>query len=301
LFVKLGAVMRVAGSVGVASVLIAGAVHAGVGARAIEIGLTARALQPGEVIVFTVAAPSDATHVAVTAFGRTAPAFRTDDGWKALVGIDVEQPPGTVSVRASAVAGGTPLAGERQVTVNAKRFDVRKLTVAPQFVNPPASVQARISEESRRLREVYAGSAPEPLWNGPFVRPVTDPANSRFGARSVFNGQPRNPHTGTDFLSPAGTPVKAPNAGRIVVAADLFFSGNTIVIDHGLGLFSTLAHLSAIAVEEGELVVSGAVVGNVGATGRVTGPHLHWALRVGGARVDGLSLLALPDCCDAAR
>ena len=293
--------MRVAGSVVVASVLIAGAVNAGAIATPIEIGLTARALQPGEVIVFTIEAPPDATHVAVTAFGRTTPAFRTDEGWKALVGIDVEQRPGTVSVSASAVAGGTHLAGERQVTVHAKRFDVRKLSVAPEFVNPPASVQARISEETTRLQQVYAGSAREPLWSGPFVRPVADPANSRFGARSVFNGQPRSPHAGTDFLSPAGTPVRAPNSGRIMVAGDLFFSGNTIIIDHGLGLFSTLAHLSAIAVMEGELVVRGAVVGNVGATGRVTGPHLHWALRVGGARVDGLSMLALRDCCGATR
>jgi murein DD-endopeptidase MepM/ murein hydrolase activator NlpD len=127
----------------------------------------------------------------------------------------------------------------------------------------------------------------------PFIRPVPHRANSRFGTRSVFNGEPRVPHGGTDFLSPVGTPVKAPNAGRVVVARDLFFTGNTVIVDHGFGTFSMLAHLSRIDVAEGESVARGRIVGLVGATGRVTGPHLHWSLRVAGARVDPLSALAL--------
>jgi len=122
---------------------------------------------------------------------------------------------------------------------------------------------------------------------------VAEPANSAFGTRSVFNGQPRSAHGGADFLSPAGTPIHAPNAGRIVLARDLYFSGNTVVIDHGLGLFSMLAHLSAIDVHEGDGVTADQRIGLVGATGRVTGPHLHWAVRAGGARVDPLSLLAV--------
>jgi murein DD-endopeptidase MepM/ murein hydrolase activator NlpD len=122
---------------------------------------------------------------------------------------------------------------------------------------------------------------------------VPQPANSRFGTRSIFNGKPRNAHGGADFLSPAGTPIHAPNAGRVVIARDLYFSGNTVVIDHGLGLFSMLAHLSAIDVREGQMVGADQILGRVGATGRVTGPHLHWAVRANGARVDPLSLLAL--------
>ena len=116
---------------------------------------------------------------------------------------------------------------------------------------------------------------------------------SRFGTRSIFNGQARNPHSGADFMSPAGTPIQAPNAGRVALARDLYFSGNTIVIDHGLGVFSLLAHLSAFDVREGDTVAAGQVVGRVGATGRVTGPHLHWAVRVADARIDPLALLAL--------
>ena len=106
-------------------------------------------------------------------------------------------------------------------------------------------------------------------------------------------GEPRAPHRGADFLSPAGEPIKSPNAGRIVAARELYFTGNTLVIDHGLGLISMLAHLSRIDVREGELVAPGQIVGLVGATGRVTGPHLHWTLSVSGARVDPLALLAL--------
>ena len=135
--------------------------------------------------------------------------------------------------------------------------------------------------------------APEPLWTAAFVRPVPQPANSAFGTRSIFNGKPRNAHGGADFLSPSGTPVHAPNAGRVAVARNLYFSGNTVVIDHGAGLFSMLAHFSAMDVAEGDRVEPGQVVGRVGATGRVTGPHLHWAVRADGARVDPLSLLAL--------
>ena len=147
--------------------------------------------------------------------------------------------------------------------------------------------------EAKLLEETWRSSSAERLWSDAFVRPVPQPANSAFGTRSVFNGQPRNAHGGADFLSPAGTPILAPNAGRVVVARPLYFSGNTVVIDHGLGLFSTLAHLSAFEVHEGDRVTAGQRLGLVGATGRVTGPHLHWAVRASGARVDPLSVLSL--------
>jgi murein DD-endopeptidase MepM/ murein hydrolase activator NlpD len=122
---------------------------------------------------------------------------------------------------------------------------------------------------------------------------VPGAANSRFGTRSVFNGEARAPHAGADFSAALGQPIKAPNAGLVVAARPLYYSGNTVILDHGLGLYSMLAHLSRIDVHEGDRVAAGDVVGLVGATGRVTGPHLHWALRVGGARVDPLSALAL--------
>jgi murein DD-endopeptidase MepM/ murein hydrolase activator NlpD len=122
---------------------------------------------------------------------------------------------------------------------------------------------------------------------------VPQPANSAFGTRSVFNGQPRNAHSGADFLSPAGTPVKAAGAGRVMLAKNLYYSGNTVIIDHGLGVFSLFAHLSRIDVAAGDTVTETQIVGLVGATGRVTGAHLHWTVRIAGARVDPLGVLAV--------
>ena len=111
-------------------------------------------------------------------------------------------------------------------------------------------MQTRIARDAADLQHVWQSSAPERLWTGAFVRPVPGRSVSRFGTRSIFNGQLRNPHNGGDFMSPAGTPIEAPNAGRVALARDLYFSGNTVVIDHGLSMFSTLAHMSQIAVRE---------------------------------------------------
>jgi murein DD-endopeptidase MepM/ murein hydrolase activator NlpD len=269
-------------------------VDAAPGVPAIAIATASRALQPGELVVVTLIPGPEAADVKVTVFGRSVLAFSIGaDRWQALVGIDLDQPPGTYSITADARQRSELITGTQPLVVRPKTFATRTLRVAPEFVAPPPSLQERIDRETALLRQVYSRSAPERLWQAPFTRPVPQPTNSRFGTRSVFNGQPRSPHAGTDFLSGAGTPVKAPNAGRIAVARDLFFSGNTVIIDHGLGVFSVLAHLSRIDVSEGDLLEGGQIVGLVGATGRVTGAHLHWAVRVGGARVDPLSFLQL--------
>jgi murein DD-endopeptidase MepM/ murein hydrolase activator NlpD len=209
------------------------------------------------------------------------------------VGIDLDAAPGTYPISIDAGPSHSAVHKSYSLVVAPKKFATRKLTVDENFVNPPASMQERISRESALLADLWQRSTPARLWNGPFVRPVPQEANSAFGTRSIFNGQPRSAHSGADFLSPAGTPIKAPNAGQVVLAEDLYYSGNTVIIDHGLGLYSLFAHLSAIDVRKGVAVATGDVVGKVGATGRVTGPHLHWMVRVGGARVDPLALLEL--------
>ena len=256
--------------------------------RTIDISVHARSIRPGELVVLTVVPPAGSDSVQIRAFDRDVPAFRTGDRtWEALVGIDLDVHPGTYAVRVSAGAAR----GVQELVVEKRGFPTRRLKVDEAFVTPPPSEQARIEREAALLAATWKAPSPERLWSGPFVRPVAEPANSAFGTRSIFNGKPRNAHGGADFLSPAGTPVHSPNAGRVVIARSLYFSGNTVIIDHGLGLFSMLAHLSAIDVREGERVTAGHVVGKVGATGRVTGPHLHWAVRAGGARVDPLSVL----------
>jgi murein DD-endopeptidase MepM/ murein hydrolase activator NlpD len=249
---------------------------------------TARAIRPGEVVLLTIAAPPSASLVRVRAFDRDWPAFREPGGdWQALVGIDLGTKPGRyeAEIKAGAERATHPLA------VEPRTFPTRRLTVDPDLVNPPPEALARIEREARELRDIWEHPARERLWTSPFERPVPDEANSAFGTRSIYNGESRPPHTGADFLSPTGRPVKAPNAGRIVLAAPQYFSGNTVIIDHGLGLFSLLAHLSEIDVKVGDTVNAGDVVGKVGATGRVTGPHLHWSVRLNNTRVDPLSLL----------
>jgi len=260
------------------------------GPAAVEIDVTARSIQPGELVVLTVDAPADVEGVHVRVFGHAIEPFPIAGGrWRALVGIDldVKTGPHVVTVDAGHARA------TRTLHVLPKSFPTRRLTVDPDFVTPPPSATERIERDQQLLAKAWQSSAATRLWAEPFARPVGEVANSAFGTRSIFNGLPRNAHGGADFLSPAGTPVKAPNSGRILIAQDLYFSGNTVVIDHGLGLFSLLAHLSLIEVREGDRVAVGQVVGKVGATGRVTGPHLHWAVRLNGARVDPLSLLAL--------
>jgi murein DD-endopeptidase MepM/ murein hydrolase activator NlpD len=258
----------------------------------IAIEARSRSLQPGEIVVLSIALPAPAKAIRVRAFDRDVAAY--PDGsraWRAIVGIDLDVKPGTYPVTVEA-ASGAPRA-TYNLLIKPRVFRTRRLTVNEAFVTPPESEAARIEREAALLAGVWNAPAAERLWTDPFVRPVPQEANSAFGTRSIFNGKPRNAHGGADFLSPGGTPIHAPNAGRVAVARNLYFSGNTVIIDHGLGLFSMLAHMSAIDVHEGDQVTAGQLLGRVGATGRVTGPHLHWAVRASGARVDPLSLLAL--------
>lgn len=264
----------------------------------LTIDVASRSLQLGELVVLTMTIDQTPERMRVSVFDRTITAFRMDDGrWRALVGVDLDQRAGRyqaiVEAFVDASISAAPVRAATELVVVRRLFPTRTLRVEPDFVNPSPALLNRIAEEQKFTRSVYAQSLAERQWRGPFVRPVPQAANSRFGTRSVFNGERRSPHAGTDFLSPAGQPIKAPNAGRIVAARDLFYTGNTVIIDHGLGLFSMMAHMSRLDVREGDQVASGQVLGLVGATGRVTGPHLHWALSVSGARVDPLSLLAL--------
>jgi len=260
------------------------------GADGIEISARSRAMQPGELVVLSIALPQRADRVIVRAFDRDAVTFADGDRqWRALVGIDLDVKPGTYHVTVD--AGG--LHASYDLAVTPHKFPTRRLTVDQAFVTPPPSEEARIARDAKLLADTWKAPAPQRLWNDRFIRPVPGAANSAFGSRSVFNGKPLSPHGGADFMSPGGTPIHAPNAGRIAVARSLYYSGNTVVIDHGLGLFSTLAHMSEMDVHEGDRVVADQILGKVGATGRVTGAHLHWAVRAGGARIDPLALLAL--------
>jgi murein DD-endopeptidase MepM/ murein hydrolase activator NlpD len=219
-----------------------------------------------------------------------------DDVHHALLGVDLERPAGTYELKlAGQLAGGQALSCSAAVSVKAGHFAIERLRVAQQFVEPNPKELERAKGETQRLREIYASVTPERLWRGKFRLPLDSVASARnFGRRRVLNGQPGSPHSGVDIPAVTGTPVHATQRGRVVLAEPLYFSGNTVVLDHGLGLYTLYGHLDSIAVAVGDLVEAGALLGTVGATGRVTGPHLHWGLVVNEARVDPLRLVALP-------
>lgn len=263
---------------------------------ALEVTHRARAIHPGEVVVLEVRARAPLADLSATAFGHEIRLFRdaSDGVWRGLVGIDLTTEPGVheVVVRASS-AGGGQAEVVHALDVAPKEFPTRHLKVAPNYVDPPPEVIERILREQEETAAIFRAASPERLWRGGFARPVPGRSTSSFGRRSVFNGEARNPHSGTDFRAGEGVAIKAPNAATVALTGDLYFSGKVVILDHGWGLYSYFAHLSAIDVAEGDVVEQGDVVGRVGATGRVTGPHLHWTVRLNDARVDPLALMEL--------
>jgi murein DD-endopeptidase MepM/ murein hydrolase activator NlpD len=213
--------------------------------------------------------------------------------FQALVGVDLLAVPGATSLRARVVPeSGAAVECRVDLRVDKGEFPVQRLEVAPKFVELSPEDLARSQRETAELNRIFSTTTPERLWRTGFQTPVGGYAPSgSFGKRRVFNDQPRSPHSGEDFSAPAGTPVRAPSRGRVVLAKSLFFLGNTVMLDHGFGLITFYGHLSSLAVEPGTIVESGAMIGEVGATGRVTGAHLHWGVRLAGARVDPNMLL----------
>jgi murein DD-endopeptidase MepM/ murein hydrolase activator NlpD len=248
--------------------------------------------QPGGVQRLAVTVPADVTRVTATLFDAAVPLGRVEAGrWEGLLGVDVERAAGEYALTLTATTSdGRASTRQMWLVVGARRFPTRRLTVDGRFIEPTASDAARMRDDATRLSGVLAGVS-ERRWAGAFLPPVRGVATSNFGTRSVFNGQPRAPHAGIDYRGAVGTPITAPNAGRVALAQELFLTGNTVVLDHGLGLFSVFAHLSRMDVRMGQDVVASGPIGLVGATGRVTGPHLHWSVRLAGARIDPALLL----------
>jgi hypothetical protein len=180
------------------------------------------------------------------------------------------------------------------VTVANYPYPVQRLTVAPEMANPPANQLARIRREGEEVGAVWEAGGP-PAFSLPLRSPLDPLPEARsFGSRRFFNDQPRDPHSGIDLSAARGTPVAATERGRVAIAADHFFSGKSVFIDHGDGLVTMYFHLDRIDVRAGESVERGQVIGTLGSTGRVTGPHLHFGVRWHGARVDPTVLLGDP-------
>lgn len=239
---------------------------------------------PGGIAILDLG-PGDTVPGTVTYEGRRTPVLRAGDGWVAIVGIPLAAEPGAHV--ATLRPGGGQAPRELAFDVVAKAYAEQRLKIAnDRQVNPSAEDLERIASERRRidaaLEQYTAERAPE-LAMAP---PLSGRRSSSFGLRRFFNDQPRNPHSGMDIAAQAGTPVLSPAAGRVIDAGDFFFNGNTVFLDHGQGVVTMYCHLSRIDVSPGDELDAGVRLGLVGATGRVTGPHLHWGVAVNRALVD---------------
>lgn len=208
---------------------------------------------------------------------------REDDArWIAIVGIPLTAKPGAQQV---SVDGGST--GELSFTVGPRTYKEQRITLKnKEQVSPsPANVK-RFERELAEQLKAYDQFSPRQPSNLLFDPPVDGPLSSPFGLRRFFNGEERNPHSGLDFAVGAGTPIKSPAVGKVILVGDYFFNGKTVFVDHGQGLISMFCHMSKVDVKVGDELARGGIVGRVGATGRATGPHLHWNVSLNGVRVD---------------
>ncbi len=236
---------------------------------------------PGGVVILPVSGDAERAP-AVTFEGKRVMVLPGADSWLAVVGIPLSQTPGTVEIDVR--RGGS---SERiEFLVEGKSYSTQRLSVAPGKVNLSEPDAARVAKETPHIRGVMSTFTDQPPASLRFISPVKGPKSSSFGLRRVFNNQPRNPHSGMDIAAPTGTPIVAPAPGVVLDTGDYFFNGKSVFIDHGSGLITLYCHLSEIEVTAGQTVNPGDRLGQVGATGRVTGPHLHWGVSLNRAYVD---------------
>ncbi|MBM4125451.1 MAG: M23 family metallopeptidase, partial [Nitrospira sp.] len=226
--------------------------------------------------------------------GRRIPFFLDRSEYVGLVGIDMQDAPGTHEL-AVEVPGPS---GNRQLSYNVlvikEKYPVQHLTLPKDKVDLDEESLIRVKTEQEQVRSILEKESKDRLWGGSFIEPVNGAVSGAFGRVRVINGQSRNPHNGEDIAAPLGTDVVAMNDGVARLTVDHFFSGKGVFLDHGMGLYSMYFHLSEVVVEDGAAVKRGQVIGKVGASGRATGPHLHWGVRLNGARVNPYALVRLP-------
>ncbi len=260
----------------------------------VELGF--RALQPGEIVKIVARGSGGINRAEIQFLGRayTMGWEQNSGAWLAFLGLDLGIKPGSYPIYVSLLLNdGTTKHIRRELLIQDKEFPVTRLWVKQEYVTPPAEALERIKVEAELLEEIYNIFTPSWLGEGPFIIPSDGEAKPNFGERRIFNNEPRSPHSGVDISSPLGAPVLACNSGKVVLANDLYYAGKTVIIDHGLGVFTLYCHFSKIIAKRGTMVKKGETIGEIGATGRVTGPHLHWGVRVSGSRIDPFSLLDL--------
>ena len=244
---------------------------------------------PGGIAV--VKLPEDVAPTTLRYLDRKVLVLQQDGAPFAVVGLSLGTKPGRHYLKAQTTQGD---AISIAFSVQDKAYEEQHITITDKRkVNPEKRDMERITREKKEITAALRKWSAQPEVVIDFVKPVEGPTSSPFGLKRFFNEQPRNPHSGLDIAAPEGTPIRAPAPGTIIETGDYFFNGNTVFIDHGQGLVTMYCHMSAIDVEPGSRVATGDVIGKVGMTGRVTGPHLHWGVSLNDARVD--PVLFLPE------
>jgi murein DD-endopeptidase MepM/ murein hydrolase activator NlpD len=253
----------------------------------------------GQVLVVKVKGEEQATEVKGTFLSRTIPFFREfrpgePAGYVGLLGIDMQDDPGTYELAVEVKQGEQAKQLSFNVLVAKEKFAVEHLNLPKEKVDLDEKGAARWKAEQEQVKQALVENSRLRLWRSDFLEPVNGKRTGIFGSVRIMNGKPRNPHNGEDISAPLGTDVAATNDGIVRITVDHIFSGKGVFVDHGLGFYSMYFHLSEILVKDGDLVTAGQIIGKVGATGRATGPHLHWGVKLNGARVNPYSLLDLP-------
>jgi Peptidase family M23 len=230
---------------------------------------------------------------------RSYPVYRHPAGrdgvYFTLIGIPYRTGPGPQELTLTYSEAAVTKTRQIPFQVIAGNYKTDVLTVDDRRVNPNKKDRQRAGREAGEIRRIYAGGIQERLWDGSFQLPVEKEISSRFGNRRVFNGRLKSYHNGLDFRSPKGTPVYASNSGVVKLAKNLFYSGNAVLIDHGTGIFTIYAHLSKIKTAVGRRIEKGQLIGLSGATGRVSGPHLHWGVKLNAVAVNPLRFVEIMD------
>ena len=211
--------------------------------------------------------------------------------WEALVGVDLECVAGTYPLKITLKKGSWASKRMFEIEVGRAFFGVQRINLPPEMVDLDPQSLKRVREEKKRIEALWMVRSEGRRWNGDFLPPLEGRISTFFGIRRILNGQRRGRHNGIDIKALQGERVLSPNGGRVVLVDELFFGGKTVILDHGQGLYSFYMHLDKIAVPMNRDVRKGDVIGTVGATGRATGPHLHWGVCLNGDRVDPLSLM----------
>jgi murein DD-endopeptidase MepM/ murein hydrolase activator NlpD len=247
----------------------------------------------GDLVVIHLREPKAET-VRAWFHGEELPVSVGPAGWQTLVGIDLAAPAGPRAVTGITVKGADVKKWKASFRVYPAGYPVQHLTLADESKVVLSDADgARAVSESTQIRTVFRRRSPRE-WSGPFIHPLdAAPAGGRFGSVRIINNEPRNAHTGADYGAKLGDPVHASNSGKVVLAAEHFFAGNSIFLDHGDGLYTMYFHLSKILVTEGQEVKKGDIIGQVGATGRASGPHLHFGINYRGARINPATALKL--------